>query len=113
MDTLKRLHENISALADGELPDCEAELTLAALAGADGEAAWRAYHLVGDVLRADASGAELSEGFNARLTARLAAEPAPRPALAARGGAGRRGVSRSEPPPPTEVAAAASVVIVP
>lgn len=75
MDTQKRLHENISALADGELPLSERELAFAALETADGQAAWRAYHLTGDVLRDQADGT-LSEGFSAALAARLAAEPA-------------------------------------
>lgn len=74
MDTQKRLHENISALVDGELSDSERELTLAALATPQGRVAWRAYHLTGDVLRATAGGA-LSDSFSARLAARLAAEP--------------------------------------
>ncbi|OEZ55885.1 sigma-E factor negative regulatory protein [Duganella sp. HH105] len=74
MDTQKRLHENISALADGELADSERELALAALDTAEGQAAWRAYHLAGDVLRDQAGGA-LSDGFGASLAARLAAEP--------------------------------------
>lgn len=74
MDRSKRLHENISALADGELPDSERELALAALAGDDGRAAWRAYHVIGDALRAGTDGA-LSDDFSARLARRLAAEP--------------------------------------
>jgi sigma-E factor negative regulatory protein RseA len=79
MDTQKRLHENISALADGELPDSERELAMAELGTAEGQAAWRAYHLAGDVLRCAPQG-ELSAGFNAALAARLAAEPAHAPA---------------------------------
>ncbi len=75
MDTQKRLHENISALADGELPHSERELAFAALDTAEGQAAWRAYHLTGDVLRDEADGT-LSDGFSAALAARLAAEPA-------------------------------------
>jgi sigma-E factor negative regulatory protein RseA len=75
MDTQKRLHENISALADGELPHSERELAFAALDTAEGQAAWRAYHLTGDVLRDEADGT-LSDGFGAALAARLAAEPA-------------------------------------
>ncbi|WGG52312.1 sigma-E factor negative regulatory protein [Rugamonas sp. DEMB1] len=72
MDTLKSLHENISALADGELPDSELELTLAALNDPEARLAWQAYHLVGDVLR----GAEARPGldFAARVAVRLAAE---------------------------------------
>jgi sigma-E factor negative regulatory protein RseA len=75
MDTQKRLHENISALADGELPQSDHELALAALHTDDGRAAWRAYHLAGDVLRDEADGT-LSDGFSARLAAALACEPA-------------------------------------
>jgi sigma-E factor negative regulatory protein RseA len=77
MDTLKRLHEHISAMADGELSDHEAGLAVAALTEPEGQAAWRAYHLIGDVLRSDASGAELGEGFSARLAARLDLEVTP------------------------------------
>lgn len=91
MDRSKRLHENISALADGELPDSERELALAALAGDDGRAAWRAYHVIGDALRAGADGV-LGDDFAARLARRLAAEPplaSPTPAgPAASGGDG-------------------------
>ena len=72
MDTLKSLHENISALADGELPDSELELTLAALNDPEARRAWQTYHLIGDVLRC----AEARPGvdFAARVAARLAAE---------------------------------------
>lgn len=75
MDTPQRLHEHISALADGELSDSERELAFAALATPEGQAAWRAYHLTGDVLRST-PGAEPGPGFDARLAAALAAEPA-------------------------------------
>ena len=69
MDTHKRLHENISALADGELPHTERELAFAALDTAEGKAVWRAYHLIGDVLRDEADGG-LGESFSAELAAR-------------------------------------------
>lgn len=75
MDTDKKLREHISALADGELPDSERELVLAALDTGAGQAAWRAYHLIGGVLRGAAAG-DLSDAFSAGLAARLAAEPA-------------------------------------
>lgn len=82
MDTDKKLREHISALADGALPDSERELALAALDTNAGRAAWRAYHLTGDMLRSTPGG-ELSDGFSTRLAARLAAEapyePAPAP----------------------------------
>ncbi|WP_082616577.1 sigma-E factor negative regulatory protein [Massilia sp. Root418] len=83
MDTLKRLHEHISAMVDGELSDHEAGLAVAALSEPEGQATWRAYHLIGDVLRSDASGAELGEGFTARLAARLDVEVPPAPGRAA------------------------------
>jgi sigma-E factor negative regulatory protein RseA len=79
MDTQKRLHENISALVDGELPDSEGELALAALGTAEGQVAWRAYHLIGDVLR-NTPGAEPGARFEAALAQRLAAEPPHAPA---------------------------------
>jgi sigma-E factor negative regulatory protein RseA len=72
-----RLQENISTLTDGELPACDLELTMAALAEPQGRAAWEAYQLIGDVLRADAARIEPPPGFAARLAARLAAEPWP------------------------------------
>lgn len=79
MDTLKSLHENISALADGELPESELELTLAALNDPDARLAWQAYHLIGDVLRC----AEPRPGldFAARVAARLAAQAGAVPAV--------------------------------
>lgn len=76
MDANKKNREFISALSDGELPDIDQELALAALDGADGQQAWELYHRIGDVLRAEAT-PDLSPGFSARLAARLAAEPLP------------------------------------
>lgn len=77
MDMLKRLHEHISAMLDGELSGHEAELALAALGEPEGRAAWLGYQAIGDLLRRDAAGAELSTGFHARLAARLDMELAP------------------------------------
>ena len=76
MDTHKKIREHISALGDGELSASDLELAFAALRAADGEQAWSTYHRIGDVLRAQAS-PDLSDDFNERLAARLAAEPAP------------------------------------
>jgi sigma-E factor negative regulatory protein RseA len=76
MDTHKKIREHVSALSDGELPATDLELASAALLGADGQQAWITYHRIGDALRAQA-GPELSDGFEARLAERLAAEPAP------------------------------------
>lgn len=83
MDTPKRLQEHISAMVDGELSAHEAGPAMAALTEPEGRAAWRAYHLIGDVLRSDASGAELGEDFTARLAARLDVEVPPAPGRAA------------------------------
>jgi sigma-E factor negative regulatory protein RseA len=76
MDTNKKNREYISLLLDGEIPDTDLELAMAALDGPDGQQAWDAFHHIGDVLRAEAT-AELSPDFSARLAARLADEPMP------------------------------------
>jgi len=73
MDTNETLRAHISALVDGELPQADAELALAALQEKDGKAAWDRYHLIRDTLRATPA-PELSPGFAERLAARLAAE---------------------------------------
>jgi len=63
----------ISELMDGELERADAAGAIEALR-TEGEAreAWRTYHLIGDTMRDPHL---LSEGFVARVTARLAAEP--------------------------------------
>lgn len=76
MDTHTRLHEIISALADGELAASELELAFAALDTETGRQAWEAYRRIGDALRSDLCGHELSAGFDARLASRLASDPA-------------------------------------
>jgi sigma-E factor negative regulatory protein RseA len=72
-------HELISAMADGELDPEDMADGLARLSE-DGaaRAAWRDYHLVGDVLRsADLALATPPDLFLARLSARLAQEAPP------------------------------------
>ena len=76
MDTNKKNREVISLLLDGEIPDTDQELAMAALGEPDGRQAWDIFHHIGDILRAEAT-AELSPGFGERLAARLADEPAP------------------------------------
>jgi sigma-E factor negative regulatory protein RseA len=76
MDTNKKLREHISAFKDGELPDADLELALAALHGSDGQRAWDLYHRIGDALRETAVPA-MSLDFGARLAGRLDAEPLP------------------------------------
>jgi len=78
MDTNETLRAHISALVDGELPQADAELALAALQEKDGKAAWDRYHLIRDTLRATPAPA-LSPGFVERLAGRLAAESASPP----------------------------------
>ena len=67
------MKDRISQLMDGELEGREAGLAIDALR-ADGDArdAWRAYHMIGDAMQETPP---LSEGFSARLSARLAEEP--------------------------------------
>ncbi|PHV35567.1 transcriptional regulator [Janthinobacterium sp. BJB312] len=77
MDTHTRLHETISALADGELAASELELAFAALDTPSGRQAWDAYRHIGDVLRSEQYGHALSAHFDARMASRLAAEPSP------------------------------------
>lgn len=76
MDTNKKNRELISALCDGEIPDPDQELALAALDTPDGQQAWALFHQIGDVLRAEGA-PDLSPGFAERLAARLDAEPPP------------------------------------
>lgn len=84
MDTNKKIREYISAFADGELPDADLELALAALRETDGRQAWDVYHRTGDCLRSAPGHAELSPGFASRLAEKLAAEPMPLRRAAAR-----------------------------
>ena len=76
MDTNKKNRELISALCDGEIPDVDLELALAALDTPDGREAWARFHQIGDILRADPA-PDLSPDFAERLAARLADEPLP------------------------------------
>ncbi|MEH6438162.1 sigma-E factor negative regulatory protein [Massilia sp. DD77] len=76
MDTNKKIREPISALGDGELPEADVELAVAALQEPGGREAWDLYHRIGDVLRAQPV-PDLSPGFSARLAGRLADEPMP------------------------------------
>ena len=68
------MNDKISALMDGELDEKSAAEMIDSL-GRDGDAlrVWRAYHLISDAMR---DGCLLSDGFAARVAARLSAEPA-------------------------------------
>jgi len=79
MDMTKKTRELVSALCDGEIPDVDRELALAALDGDDGRQAWDLYHQIGDALRAGEAlrvgrAPDLPPGFAQRLAARLDAE---------------------------------------
>ena len=107
METPRQLDEHISALMDGELSGPEAGLAAAALAEPEGGLAWRAYHLIGDVLRSDASGAELGEGFSSRLAARLNVEVPPAVGHAVPGGVAQPAPAPDTAPGPAPGPAAA------
>jgi sigma-E factor negative regulatory protein RseA len=109
------MKEQISELMDGELDGRVADSTIDALRRA-GEAldAWRMYHVISDAMRDTPL---LSEGFSARLAARLAAEPTlaaprrivPRPRFALAAAASVAAVAlvgwlAFAPPPPTPAA---------
>jgi sigma-E factor negative regulatory protein RseA len=68
------MKDKISALMDGELDDKSTAELIDSL-GRDGDAlhAWRTYHLISDAMR---DSRMLSDGFSARVAARLSAEPA-------------------------------------
>ena len=91
MDTHKKIRVHLSALVDGNLAPSDVELALAALQSADGQQTWDTYFRIGDELRAQST-PPLSEGFSARLAARLDAEPLPlrRSRTAADNAPGRR-----------------------
>lgn len=76
METREKTQEQISALADDELSDSQIEVALAALRDPAARADWELYHQIGDILRSDDMAVSLSEGFSARMAARLEAEPA-------------------------------------
>jgi sigma-E factor negative regulatory protein RseA len=101
MDTNETLRAHISALVDGELPQADAELALAALQEKDGKAAWDRYHLIRDTLRATPAPV-LSSGFAERLAARLAAESATLPAEIGAGGDSGGSTGSTGPTGPTE-----------
>lgn len=67
--------EQVSALADNELADSQVDMALALLRQPEGQTSWDVYHQIGDILRSDEMAIPLSPDFNARMAARLAAEP--------------------------------------
>ena len=75
MDTKELSKEQISAFADGELSDAQAEVVLAALRTEQGLAAWNEYHLIGDAARSEETAVAMSPDFFSKFSARLDAEP--------------------------------------
>lgn len=69
------MQEKISAFADGELCKDQADAVLASLREPENAASWNVYHQIGDVMRSDDMAVSLSDGFAARMAARLEAEP--------------------------------------
>ena len=77
MNQTMTVREQVSALADGHLHGEDfARAIDTACADEDARGAWRAYHLVGDILRSGAhSPCSDTNAFLARFQQRLAAEP--------------------------------------
>lgn len=78
--------EQISAFVDNELPEAHIDVALAALRKEEGRETWNLYHQIGDAMRSDDLDIHLSADFNARMFARLDAEPAILAPLAAPAG---------------------------
>jgi sigma-E factor negative regulatory protein RseA len=76
MNTKDMAREQISALADGELPEQHVNMVWGTLRQMENKADWEIYHQIGDVLRSDDMAVLLSAGFASRMAARLDAEPA-------------------------------------
>jgi sigma-E factor negative regulatory protein RseA len=75
MDTKEISREQISALADGELVDAHVSMALAVLRQPEEQVTWDLYHQIGDVMRSEEMAFSLSDGFAAKMSARLDAEP--------------------------------------
>lgn len=77
MNTNEMTNQEISAFADGELAPDRFDAISKALRQHDAQAAWNVYHHIGDILRSnDMATTGLSDGFGARMAARLDLEPA-------------------------------------
>jgi len=63
--------EKLSALMDGELPQDDVELALAALADEEAQASWEVWQAIGEALRDGAEEVAPGPGFSERLAARL------------------------------------------
>jgi len=76
MNTKEMAMEQVSAFADGEIPESQVSNVLASLYQSEGQADWEIYHQIGDVLRSDDMAVSMSPGFSAKMAAALADEPA-------------------------------------
>lgn len=72
---MKMTHETISAFTDGELRAGGMDAVLTELREPQGRGAWDMYQRIGDVLRSEDLVRGFRPGFEARLFARLDAEP--------------------------------------
>jgi sigma-E factor negative regulatory protein RseA len=68
--------QRISDAMDGELSPEQLDAALSDMHGGEARASWEIYHRIGDALRSDDLNITLSDDFAARMSARLAAEPA-------------------------------------
>ena len=76
--TLIHRFEQLSALADGQLQGDEIEAALAfATDDKEGQAAWQAYHFIGDVLRSQDLARPVNTAFLSRLREQIAQETEP------------------------------------
>jgi len=75
MNIKNMTQEQISAFADGELPDAQTDSVLTSLRAEGGRARWDVYHRIGDTLRSDDMAFEMPTDFTARLMMRLDEEP--------------------------------------
>lgn len=76
MNSNDMIREEISAFSDGELAQHRCDEVARKLRQRDERDCWSLYHRIGDTLRSDDMAVCLSEGFSARMAARLDLEPA-------------------------------------
>lgn len=75
MDSNIKTQEQISAMADGEIPVEQLDALLVSLRDKSAQEDWKLYHQIGDLLRSEDMNVRLSDNFSARMSAMLEAEP--------------------------------------
>jgi sigma-E factor negative regulatory protein RseA len=75
MNTNTSMQARISAFVDGESSPTEIEAVLRELQTPAGRLAWDDYHRIGELARSKDMAVSMSDGFAARMAARLEAEP--------------------------------------